>query len=44
MLRWLRYAKVAQTMAGTANIRHLVFCSNCHKSVIHFSQLWLFAQ
>jgi hypothetical protein len=43
-LRQLRYAKVAQTMARTANIHHLVFCVNCHKSVIHFSQLWQFAQ
>jgi hypothetical protein len=43
-LRRLRYAKVAQTMERTANIRHLVFCANCHKSVIHFSRLWLFAQ
>jgi hypothetical protein len=43
-LRRLRYAKVAHTIALTANIRHLVFCANCHKSVIHFSRLWLFAQ
>jgi hypothetical protein len=44
VLRWLQYAKVAQTMAQTANIRYLVFYANCHKSVIHFSQLWQFAQ
>jgi hypothetical protein len=43
-LRGLRYAKVAQTMARNANIRHLVFCANCHKLVIHFSRLWQFAQ
>jgi hypothetical protein len=43
-LRRLRYAKVAQSMARTANIRHLVFSANCHKSVIYFSQLWQFAQ
>jgi hypothetical protein len=41
-MRRLRYAKVAQTMARTANIRHIVFCANCHKSMIHFSQLWQF--
>jgi hypothetical protein len=31
-------------MAQTANIRHLVFCEICHKSVIHFSGLWQYAQ
>jgi hypothetical protein len=35
-LKQLQYAKVAQTMARTANICQLVFCANCHKSVIHF--------
>jgi hypothetical protein len=43
-LRQLQYAKVAQTMARTANICHLVFCANYHKSVIHFLRLWQFAQ
>jgi hypothetical protein len=40
----LRYAKVAQAMAQTANIGRIVFCTNCHKSVIRFSRLWQFAQ
>jgi hypothetical protein len=44
VLRRLQYAKVAQTMAQTANIRHIVFCANCHKSVIHFLWLWQFGQ
>jgi hypothetical protein len=35
-LRRLRYAKIAQTMPQTANIRHLVFGANCHKSVIRY--------
>jgi hypothetical protein len=43
-LRRLQYAKVAQTMERTANIHHLVFCTNYNKSVIHFLRLWQFAQ
>jgi hypothetical protein len=34
---------VAQRIEQTANTRHLVFCSNCHKPLAHFSQLWQFA-
>jgi hypothetical protein len=43
-LRRLRYAKAAQAMAQTANIRHIVFSAKCHKSFILFSRLWQFAQ
>jgi hypothetical protein len=34
---WLRrYSNGRSTIARTANIRHLVYCANCQKSVAHF--------
>jgi hypothetical protein len=38
----VRYANVRTTIAQAANIRHLFFCGNCHKTADHFQQLWQF--